>query len=402
MVDRIAITGIGALTPVGLGVDATWDALCSGSSGITALDTDWAQDVPVRIAGTIDERFQDALSVRERRSTDRAEQFGLVAGREAWRDAGSPDVDGDRLAVAYGTAIGGVTTTFGQQRVLLEQGARRVSPHTVTMLMANGPAALLSIDIGARGGARTVISACASGSEAIALGREMILAGTVDVVVAGGVEASVTALSMAAFAQMRAMSKRNDAPALASRPFDADRDGFVLGEGAVTFVLEREGHARARGATIHGFVSGASVTSDAYQMVGADVDNQTRTIRLALRSAGLDAPDIGLVHAHATATVQGDVSEALALNAAGIRAPVTATKSMTGHLLGGSGALGALVAIRALGERIIPPTVNLDRLGDGIDLDVVTGAPRAVRAQHALVNAFGFGGHNAAVVLSRD
>ena len=400
---RAVVTGYGAVTPVGLTAPDTWDALLRGESGVRTIKDDWAADLPVRIAARVDDAFSEGLAVREVRRTDRAEQLTLVAGREAWASAGSPDVDPTRLAVVVGSANGGIATTLDQSRVLDEQGPRRVSPHTVTMLMANGPAAWLSIDLGAKAGARAPISACAAGSEAIAMGREMILAGTADVVVCGGVEAGVRAFSLAAFAAARAMSTRNDQPERASRPFDVHRDGFVMGEGSALLVLESEEHARARGAVVHGVVSGAALTSDAFDIVGGDPENQARTIGLALRSAGLSPADVGLVHAHATSTPVGDVNEAGALRAAlAIPPPVTSTKGATGHLLGASGSLGVLVALLAVRDGRVPPTLNLDSLDPAVDLDVVRGAAQPTTARHALVNAFGFGGHSASIVVSRD
>ena len=400
---RVVVTGIGAVTPLSSTGPGTWDALVRGEQGVRRLDDDWASEVPVRIAARVERDVAEPLGVRLLRRTDRAEQLALVAGREAWADAGSPGVDPERLAVVVGSANGGIASTLAQSRLLDTQGYRHVSPHAVTMLMANGPAAWLSIDLGARAGARAPTSACAAGSEAIITGREMILAGAADVVVCGGVEAGVEAFSLAAFARARALSTRNDDPARASRPFDLARDGFVLGEGAAIVVLESEEHARARGARVLGAVSGAALTSDAYDIVGGDPVNQARTITLALRSAGLDAADLGLVHAHATSTPVGDRNEADALRAAlPAPPPVTSTKGATGHLLGASGSLGVVVALLALREGVVPPTLNLDDPDPAIDLDVVHGSARPTAARHALVDAFGFGGHSASIVVSRD
>jgi 3-oxoacyl-[acyl-carrier-protein] synthase II len=398
---RTAITGYGAVTPVGLTAPATWTSLLNGISGVVELEQPWARELPARIAGEVSQEYEDALSTRELRRLDRSEQFAMIAGREAWERAGRPAAESERIGVAIGTGIGGITTTVAQEHALAEGGARRVSPHTVTMLMGNGAAAWLSIEIGAKAGAHTPVSACASGSEAIAMGREMILAGTADVVVAGGTEAAIAGLTMAAFAQIRALSKRNDDPEAASRPFDSSRDGFVLGEGAAVLVLEREEFALARGAVIYGYVEGAAVTSDAFDIVGADPLTQARTIVSAMKSAGVGSSDIGFVHAHATSTPTGDINESKALIEAGITAPVTSTKSMTGHLLGASGALSAVVTMLALREGVIPPTTNLDQLDPEIALDIVGIHSRQVSADVAIVNAFGFGGHNAALVISR-
>ncbi|MBM7497380.1 beta-ketoacyl-[acyl-carrier-protein] synthase family protein [Oerskovia paurometabola] len=400
---RAVVTGIGAVTPLSSTAQGTWEALVRGDHGVRAISDEWAHDLPVRIAARVDDAFAEPLGVRLLRRTDRAEQLALVAGREAWVDAGSPDVDPERLAVVVGSANGGIATTLAQSRLFDAHGHRRVSPHAVTMLMANGPAAWLSIDLGARAGARAPVSACAAGSEAIATAREMILAGTADVVVCGGVEAGVQAFSLAAFAQARAMSTRNDEPERASRPFDAARDGFVMGEGATIVVLESEEHARARGARVLGVVSGAALTSDAYDIVGGDPQNQARTVTLALRSAGLSPGDLGLVHAHATSTPVGDRNEADALRSAlPDPPPVTSTKGATGHLLGASGSLGVVVALLALRDGVVPPTLNLDTPDPAIDLDVVHGTARPTTARHALVDAFGFGGHSVSVVVSRD
>ncbi|MCH6472174.1 beta-ketoacyl-[acyl-carrier-protein] synthase family protein [Sinomonas terrae] len=399
--DRIAITGFGAVSPLGTDAPSTWESLREGRSGVSALEADWASQLTTRIAGTVPSSFTDALAVREIKRLDRCEQFALVAGREAWEMAGRPEIDGDRLGVVVGTGIGGITTTIVQEHILDDSGPRRVSPHTVTMLMGNGAAAWLSIDLGAKAGARTPTSACASGAEALAMGREMILAGSADVVVAGGSEAAITGLTLAAFGQIRALSKRNDDPEAASRPFDADRDGFVLGEGAALLVLERESHARARGAEIYAYLEGAAVTSDAFDIVGADPSNQARTMTLALRAADFAPGDIDFVHAHATATPTGDVNESEALAETGIDAPVTSTKSMTGHLLGASGSLSAIASVMALREGVVPPTTNLTTIDPAIKLDVVANVKREVDARAAIVNSFGFGGHNAALVLSR-
>ncbi|KHL03020.1 beta-ketoacyl-[acyl-carrier-protein] synthase family protein [Sinomonas humi] len=399
--DRIAITGFGAVSPLGTDAPSTWEALREGRSGVSVLEDDWASELTTRIAGTVPSSFTEALAVREIKRLDRCEQFALIAGREAWEMAGRPEIDGDRLAVVVGTGIGGITTTIAQTHALDASGPRRVSPHTVTMLMGNGAAAWLSIDLGAKAGARTPTSACASGAEALAMGREMILAGNADMVVAGGSEAAITGLTLAAFGQIRALSKRNDDPEAASRPFDADRDGFVLGEGAALLVLEREAHARARGAEIFAYLEGAAVTSDAFDIVGADPSNQARTMTLALRAADFAPGDIDFVHAHATATPTGDVNEAEALAETGIDAPVTSTKSMTGHLLGASGSLSAIASVMALREGVVPPTTNVGKIDPAIKLDVVANIKREVDARAAIVNSFGFGGHNAALVLSR-
>jgi 3-oxoacyl-[acyl-carrier-protein] synthase II len=398
---RVAITGIGAVTPVGNDATESWAALVAGTSGIATVTHGWATDLPVRIAGEANIDLASALSVREQRRMDRAEQLALVAGREAWASSGNDSVDPDRLSVIIGTAIGGLTTTVAQQHILDDSGPRRVSPHTVTMMMANGAAAWLSIDIGARGGARTPVSACASSSEALLMARESILAGSADVVVAGGTEACITGLTLASLAQTRALSRREDDPTLASRPFDIGRDGFVLGEGAAVLVLESEEHAKGRGASILGYLAGAALTSDALDIVAADPENQARTITLALKSAGLTGSDIGFVHAHATSTPLGDLNESRAIESAiGGAVAVTSTKSMTGHLLGAAGALGAIVATLGLREGRIAPTTNIDEVDPEVRVDLVANTARETSARAAVVNAFGFGGHNVSLVIT--
>lgn len=327
----------------------------------------------------------------------------MVAAREAWADAGAPELDAERLAVTIGTGIGGALTLLGQYDVLHARGVGRVSPLLVPMLMPNGPAAAVGIELGARAGVHTPVSACASGSEAIGFALDLIRAGRADVVVAGGAEACVHPLPMAGFAQMRALSTRNDEPGTASRPFDKNRDGFVLGEGAGILVLERGDHARARGATIYGVLAGYGLTSDAHHITAPDPEGTqaARAIRAAIADAGLSAADIGHVNAHATSTPVGDTAEAQAIRAAlGDAAVVTSTKSMTGHLLGAAGAVEAIATLLALRDGVIPATRNLFDVDDDVPLDIVRGEPRRVRLTAALSDSFGFGGHNVALAFT--
>lgn len=290
---------------------------------------------------------------------------------------------------------------LGQDDILEASGVRRVSPHTIPMLMANGPAAWVSMELGARGGAHTPVSACASGAEAIAMGLDLIRLGRADVVVAGGTEACIHPLPLAGFAQAKAHSTRNDAPQQASRPFDTGRDGFVIGEGAALVVLERAEFAAARAARVHAVLAGAGVTSDAHHITAAHQEGQVRAIRLALASAGLDPLDVGHVHAHATSTPLGDLTEAGSIaEAVGVHPAVTATKSMTGHLFGAAGAIGAVAAVLALREQVVPATRNLDELDPRVKLDIVAGRPRRAALTAALTNSFGFGGHNACLVFT--
>jgi 3-oxoacyl-[acyl-carrier-protein] synthase II len=401
---RALITGVGPIIPLGSTVAETWSGLLAGTSGIAALDAGWAEQLPVRMAGQVTADLSEHLTTRELKRMDRCGQLALVAAREAWKQAGAPEVDSERFAVVIGSAYGGLGSTLEQDRALASGGPRRVSPHTLTRLMVNGPAAWVSIDLGARGGARTPVSACASGAEAIVQGAEMIRSGTADVVIAGGVDASVNDLVITGFSQIRALSTRNDEPQRASRPFDGARDGFVLAEGAGIVVLESEEHARARGAAVLGSVAGGAVTSDANDIVAADPAMQQRVMQKALASAGMQASDVGFVHAHATSTPVGDRLEAQAINAIfGADVPVTSTKGHTGHLLGGAGALAAVVVVQALQTGQLPGTVNIEALDPDVNLNVVTENAHTLApgtAPAGLVNAFGFGGHSVALVIT--
>ncbi|MBB6174605.1 3-oxoacyl-[acyl-carrier-protein] synthase II [Nocardiopsis mwathae] len=397
------VTGLGAMTPLGADVTATWSAMRAAENGIDELKEDWAEDLPVRIAAQLRNDPAASLERTAARKLDRCEQMALATARDAWADAGTPDVDPERLAVAIGTGIGGVGSLLDQNRVLATGGPRRVSPYAVPMLMANGPAAWVSLEFGALAGVHAPVSACASGAEALALGLDLIRAGRADMVIAGGVEASVLPLTMAAFARMMALSPDNEDPTHACRPFDTGRNGFVLGEGAAIVVLERADHARARGVEApHGRLLGAGISSSASHITASDAAGQVRAIRRSLRDADTAPGDVGIVHAHATSTPQGDVAEAHAIAAAlGTHPAVTATKSMTGHLLGASGALSAIAALLSLRDGTVPPTRNVQDLDPDVGLDVVTGTARPGHWDSALVNSFGFGGHNVSLLLGR-
>ncbi|APX01778.1 beta-ketoacyl-[acyl-carrier-protein] synthase II [Arthrobacter sp. QXT-31] len=396
------MTGMGSINPLGANVPETWEAMLAGRSGIAALEEGWAEALPVRIAGRVTADLGAFLGTRELKRMDRCGQLALVASREAWEQAGKPGVDPERLAVVIGSAYGGMDTVLAQVRELDNGGPRKVSPHTLTRLMVNGPSAWVSIDLGAKGGARTPVSACASGAEAIAQGADMIRSGAADVVIAGGVDASINDLIISGFSQIRALSTRNGDPEQASRPFDRDRDGFVLSEGAGIVVLESAEHARARGAEVLGGIAGSAVTSDANDIVAADPDMQVRVMQKALASAGVTGTDIGFVHAHATSTPVGDRLEAQAIKEiAGNQVPVTSTKSLTGHLLGGAGALAAIATLQALRTGDLPGTYNVATLDPEVDLNVITGTVSGSTATAGLVNAFGFGGHSAALVVTR-
>ena len=404
---RIVVTGLGASTPVGGDVASTWDGLLTGRSGIRTLEGEQYADLPVRIAGQAAVDPGEVLPRPEARKLDRSQQFALVAGREAWADAGSPDVDPLRIGVALASGIGGIVSLLEQNEVLKERGWSRVSPMSVPMLMPNGAAAWVGLDIGAKAGIHAPVSACASGAEAVWVGLEMIRSGRADVVLVGGTEACTHPITIAAFAAMRALSTRNDEPARASRPYDKGRDGFVMGEGAGCLVLETLEHAQARGARIYAELSGVGITSDGHHIAQPDPTGSgaARAMAAAIEHAGVTPADIVHVNAHATSTPQGDVAEAGAIRSvlgdAADGVAVSGTKSMTGHLLGGAGAVESVAAVLAVHHRLAPVTANLEDLDDEVQLDVVTREPRALRDGDIAVlnNSFGFGGHNVALVF---
>jgi len=405
---RIVVTGIGATTPIGGTAPASWAALLRKESGARSLTQEWVgqYDLPVTFAAEALVRPEEVLERVEVKRNDPMSQYALIAAREAWADAGAPEVEPERLGIDWATGIGGLWTLLDAWDTLREKGPRRVLPTTVPMLMPNSAAGTaLSMALNARAFARTVVSACASSTESIINAYEHLQAGKADVIVAGGSEAAIHPITLASFAAMQALSKRNDDPATASRPYDIDRDGFVMGEGAGAVVLETYEHAVARGARIYAELAGGGVTSDAYHITAPDPEGwgAARATRFALEAAGASEADVTHINAHATSTPVGDVAEAKALRVVfgdrldGI--PVSATKGSTGHLLGGTGAVEAIFTILALHERTAPPTANLIAQDPEIAIDVVT-EPRALGGdQLALSNSFGFGGHNAVVAF---
>ena len=404
---RVVVTGLGATTPLGGDVASTWSAMLAGQSGVKRLTEEWVEMIPVHIAAPVAVDPSEILPVPQIRRMDRSGQFALIAAREAWADAGSPDVAPERKGVVIASGIGGVTTLLSAYDTLKERGARRVLPMTVPMLMPNGPAAVVGLELTARAGVHTPVSACSSGAEAIAYAVDMIRNGRADVVAAGGTEAAIHVLPLAGFAAMQALSTRNDEPERASRPYDKGRDGFVLGEGAGVIVLESLEHARARGARIYGEVAGTGITADAHHMAQPDPvgAGAARAMLMAVESAGAQPSDVVHINAHATSTPVGDVAEVQAIrNALGDAtdgACVSATKSMTGHLLGAAGAVESIVTLLALYDRKAPATTNLEDLDDDVTLDVVRGEPRQLPDGEllALNNSFGFGGHNVALAF---
>jgi 3-oxoacyl-[acyl-carrier-protein] synthase II len=407
---NVVVTGLGAITPVGADVPSTWESLLAGRSGVTSLTEDWAQELPARIAAWAAADPATLIDRVQARRLDRCEQFALVAAREAWADAGSPEVPPERLGVVVSSGIGGVASTLKAYDTLKEKGWSRLSPFTVPMLMPNGSAGWLSIELGARAGVHTTVSACASGAEAIGYAMEMIRSGRADVVVAGGTEAAIIPLNIAAFAAMRALSTRNDEPERASRPFDRGRDGFVLGEGAGMVVLESAEHAARRDATVYAIAAGVGYSADAHHIAQPDPDatGVVRAIQHALADAHVNAEQVAHVNAHATSTPAGDIVEcqaiATALGPAASGVVISATKSMTGHLLGGAGAVESVAAILALRDRVAPPTINLDDPDDNAGIQIATEPTKLQQRSDApmavLNNSFGFGGHNVALTFT--
>ncbi|MFY1595610.1 beta-ketoacyl-ACP synthase II [Micromonospora sp. WMMD737] len=402
----VVVTGLGATTPLGGDVASTWDAMLAGRSGVGPLTQEWAEQLPVRIAARLAVEPTGLIDRVKLRRLDRSEAIAIIAAQQAWADSGLADsgLDPERLGVSVGSGIGGALTLLAQDDILEASGPRRVSPHTIPMLMPNGPAAWVGLELGAKAGVHSVASACATGAEAIALGMDMIRAGRADVVVAGGTEAVIHQLPIAGFSSMRAMSTRNDEPERASRPWDKGRDGFVLGEGAGIVVLERAEHAAARGARVYARLAGAGLTSDGYDIVQPHPEGEgaIRAIAKAIADADVARADIVHVNAHATSTPVGDVAEITALRAAlGDHPVLTSTKSMSGHLLGAAGALESIATILAIRDSVVPPTINLDDPDDGLSLDVAANEARHMDIPAALNNSFGFGGHNVALVFTR-
>jgi 3-oxoacyl-[acyl-carrier-protein] synthase II len=407
---EVVVTGLGATTPLGGDVDALWQGLLDRRSGVRRIDDllppVLAEQLATRIAAPMAVSPAEVLPRVQARRLDRCEQAALVAAQQAWADAGAPEVDPVRLAVVIGTGVGGLTTLLDQDDALEADGPKKVSPLTVPMLMPNGPAAWISLEYGARAGVHTPVSACASGAEALAFAARLIRAGEADVVIAGGAEAAIAPLTIAGFAQARTLSARNDEPERASRPFDVDRDGFVLGEGAGVMILERAEFAAARGARVLGRLAGYGVTADGYHITGPEPTGagQIRAMRAAVADAGLEPSDVDHVNCHATSTVVGgvgDVGEAAAIRQAlGGDVVLTAPKPSLGHLFGAAGAVEAIVTPLSVAHGLVPATLNLEKKADEVELDVVTEACRQQFLGAALSNSFGFGGQNVSLVFT--
>ena len=406
----VVVTGLGATTPLGGTAEETWQAALTGRSGASALAADWVEEfeLPVSFAAQLTTPVAEVLKKVETKRLDPFAQYALVAAREAWQNAGAPEVDPERLASSVGTGIGGVQTLLTAWEALRTKGPRRVYPLSIPMLMPNSAAGTVSLEFGARAGAHTLVSACSSGAESIGYGAHLIREGLADVVIAGGSEASIHPLPIAGFASMQALSTRNDSPETASRPYDTDRDGFLLGEGGAILVLESEEHARARNADIICTLAGYGVSADSHHIAAPEPEGAgaSRAMADAVRDAGATAADLSHINAHATSTPVGDVAEVAAIRKAfgsdADHMAVSGTKSMTGHLLGAAGALEAVFSALAIRDRVAPPTINIENLDPEVDLDIVRDEPRRLAQEGDLLvldNSFGFGGHNVALAF---
>ncbi|MGJ6979527.1 beta-ketoacyl-[acyl-carrier-protein] synthase family protein [Aestuariimicrobium soli] len=414
----VVITGFGAFTPLGADAPTTWTNLLAGVSGAHTLPYEWAHDLPTNFAAETMDDPATRLERVEARRMDRSTQHAVIAALEAWADAGltlpsehddgDNGIDLDRLGVCCASGIGGMQSLLGQWDVQKEKGFRRVSPFTIPMLMANAPAANVGLKLGARAAIHTPVSACASSNEAIAFGLDMLRLGRADIAVVGGTEAVIHPLPLAAFGQMQALSRRNDAPEKASRPWDVDRDGFVLGEGSAMMVIETLEHAQARGATIYGTLAGAGISADSHDIVQPDPAGRGQAAAMvkALKEADLQAADIRHINAHGTSTPQGDVAEAGSIKLAlgdTSNLWVNSTKSMTGHLLGGAGAVETFATVMALNTRTIPGTINVDNLEPDLPVQIATSTTSLPEGDLAAMNnSFGFGGHNVVIAVTNE
>ena len=408
MSTRVAITGLGAITPIGANVNETWNNALAGNSGIVKLGDEWAEGLAAQIAGRVTQDPYEVLDRVQARRMDRSTQLGVIAAKEAWKDAGAPEIELERLGVHFGTGIGGLNTVIEQYDIMINRGADRVNPMTVPMIMPNSAAATVGLQFGARAGVHSPVSACATSAEAIAGGLEMIRNNKADVVIAGGTEACLNRLAVSAFAAMKALSTRNNEPEKASRPYDLARDGFVMGEGAGALILENENHAKARGAKIYGYLAGAGMSADGYHIAAPEPEGAgaSRAINQALIDADLSSSDVAHINAHATSTPVGDIAEYKAMRRAlGTdldQVLVTATKSLTGHLLGGAGAAESILTILALANKQAPLTLNLENQDPEIPVNVSIKNKNQLpdNARVALNNSFGFGGHNVCLVFT--
>jgi len=409
MTRRVVITGLGAVTPIGKNVTATWNNVLNGISGIDLINQSWSENLNTKIAGLVKIDPLEILDKVQARRMDRSSQLGVIAVKEAWKDCGEPEIDKERLGVLLGSGIGGLSTVLEQYEVLKQRGPDRVNPMTVPMIMPNSAAAMVGLEVQARAGVHSPVSACATSAEAIAGGLEMIRQNKADIVVSGGTEACVVQLAIAAFSSMRALSTRNDEPSKASRPYDMARDGFVMSEGSGALILEEEQHALKRGAKIYGVLIGAGISSDGYHIAAPEPEGKgaSRAITNALNDAQVKAENVCHVNAHATSTPVGDIAEYKALQSSlGSNLEniiVTATKSITGHLLGGAGAVESIFTILALKNKLVPPTLNLENKDEAINLNVYNKKINLDTAGKVVLNnSFGFGGHNVCLAFKES
>jgi len=406
---RVVVTGMGCVTPLGLDLPSTWQAMLEGKSGVAPIQGFDATDHEVKIAGEIPE-FDPTkiMNAKEARRIDRFIQLGMYAAREAFQQAGlrvTPENE-DRIGAISGSGIGGIGSLGNGFKTLFDKGPDRVTPFLIVQMLIDLLPGMISMDLGIKGPNFSVVSACATSGNGIGEAAEVIRRGDADVMIAGGADAGVVPIGIAAFHAMRALSTRNDEPTRASRPFDADRDGFVMAEAGGMVVLESLEHAQERGATIHAELLGYGLSADAYHVSAPaeDGDGAARAMRMALKKAGLAPKDIGYINAHATSTPLGDRSETNAIKSvfgpAAYDVAVSSTKSMTGHLLGAAGAVEAMVCVKAMQDGIVPPTINLDTPDSACDLDYVPNRARKRQVEFAMSNSFGFGGHNSSLILT--
>jgi len=407
---RVVVTGMGIMSSLGTDLNTFWNALLAGKSGVSLVEAFDTTEYPTKIAAEIKHFNPEdhGIDKKEARRMDRFVQFGLAATLSAIRDADlriGENADADRVGVIVGSGIGGLGTWEDQHRILIEKGPRRVSPFFIPMMIANMASGQISIATGAKGPNTTTVTACATGTHSIGDSFKLIQRGDADVMICGGTEATIRPIAMAGFSNMRAMSTRNDEPEKASRPFDIDRDGFVMGEGAGVLVLESLEHARKRGARIYAEVIGYGMSGDAHHMTEPDPDGAARCMSRAIRDAGIEPEAVGYINAHGTSTPVGDKSETTAIKmtfgAHAYKLAVSSTKSMTGHMLGAAGGAEAVILALSLRNGILPPTINLDRQDPECDLDYVPNEPRRADVTVALSNSFGFGGHNATILMRK-
>ncbi|MCY0877277.1 MAG: beta-ketoacyl-ACP synthase II [Firmicutes bacterium] len=405
---RVVVTGMGAVSPIGVGTQAFWDGIVEGRSGVRLLDRFDTSDFSTKIAATVEDfNAEDYVDRKEARKMDRFAQFAVAASSMAMQQSGlqiTPEV-APRVGVYIGSGIGGLMTLEEQHKTLMERGPKRVSPFFIPMMIGNMASGQVSILFGAQGPNSAPVSACATGSNAIGDAFSIIQRGDADAMICGGAEATITPLALAGFCSAKAMSERNDEPSRASRPFDAGRDGFIMGEGAGVLILEEREFALSRGAHILAEVVGYGMSGDAFHLVQPNSQGAVRAMTSALRRAELTPDAIGYINAHGTSTPVGDISETKAIKDVfgeyAMKLPVSSTKSMTGHLLGAAGGIEAVACIMALREGILPPTINYETPDPQCDLDYVPNKARPCEIEYAMSNSFGFGGHNATLIFKR-